>query len=166
MKALPEPLADNMIEYMSHFKTLGDYIEIKSGKVYNIGISLELFIEKTYDTPTVLTNVIEVIKDYLSIDNHDMGENIFIGDLEKEITSTDGVVSIIDLSIYNLFNGGYSTDKCPLPEISSGAFKVNNNVDSFNIDLKSIDNVLYSDFNSMYEILNPNTDIRIKTKLV
>lgn len=166
MKALPEPLADNMIEYMSHFKTLGDYIEIKSGKVYNIGISLELFIEKTYDTPTVLTNVIEVIKDYLSIDNHDMGENIFIGDLEKEITSTDGVVSIIDLSIYNLYNGGYSTDKCPLPETSSGAFKVNNNVDSFNIDLKSIDNVLYSDFNSMYEILNPNTDIRIKTKLV
>ena len=175
MKALPDILVDNILEYMSHYKTLGDYIEVKSGKIYNIGITLELFVEKTYDTPTVLTNVIEVIKDYMSIQNHDMGENIFVGDLQKEITSVDGVISIIDFSVYSVYNGAYSTDRCPLPEdrssengCSSSAsitFKAESGADSFKIDLKSIDNVLYSDYNSMFEILNDN-DIQVKCKVI
>lgn len=175
MKALPDVLVDNIIEYMSHYKTLGDYIEIKSGKIYNLGITLELFIEKTYDTPTVLTNVIETIKEYMSIQNHDIGEDIFVGDLEKEITSVDGVVAIIDFSVYSVYNGTYSSDRCPLPEDTSSeqgctnsssiTFKVNGSGESFKIDLKAIDNVLYSDFNSMFEILNDN-DIQLRTKVI
>jgi hypothetical protein len=164
-KALPDALVDNILEYMSHYKTLGDYIEVKSGKIYNIGISLELFIEKTYDTPTVLTNVIQLIKSYMAVDNHDMGENIFMGDLEKEITSVDGVISIIDLSVYNIYNGSYSTDKCPLPiSDETGDFKVDN-ANAIKINLKEVDNVLYSDYNSMYEILN-DSNIQVKCKLM
>ena len=175
MKALPDVLVDNILEYMSHYKTLGDYIEVKSGKVYNIGFSVELFIEKTYDTPTVLTNAIETIKEYMSIQNHDMGENIFLGDLQKEITSVDGVISIIDFSAYNIYNGSYSTDRCPLPEDTSSeigcstsssiTYNVDGNSKFFKIDLKSIDNVLYSDYNSMYEILN-DSNIQLKCKLI
>ena len=163
MRELPDALADNMIEYMSHYKTLGDFIEFRSGKIYNLSVSVELFIDKTYDTPTVLTNVIETIKEYMSIQNHDMGENIFIGDLEKEITSIDGVVSIIDFSIYSIYGGSYN-DKCPLPggaeENADGGAK------TFKIDLSAVDGVLYSDYNSMFEILNPNIDIKCKVKLV
>ncbi len=175
MKALPDVLVDNILEYMSHYKTLGDYIEVKSGKIYNLGFSIELFIEKTYDTPTVLTNVIETIKEYMSIQNHDMGENIFVGDLQKEITSVDGVISIIDFSVYSIYNGQYSTDRCPLPEDTSAemgcsssssiTFKVDDGADSFKIDLKSIDNVLYSDYNSMFEILN-DSNIQCRVKLI
>lgn len=167
-KGLPDALVDNILEYMSHYKTLGDYIEVKSGKVYNIGISLELFIEKTYDTPTVLTNVIQVIKNYMAVENHDMGENIFIGDLEKEITSVDGVISIIDLSVYNIYGGNsYSNDVCPLPPSEDeGVFKVNDsNATATKINLKEVDNVLYSDYNSMYEILN-DSNIQVKCKLM
>ena len=175
MKALPDVLVDNILEYMSHYKTLGDYIEVKSGKIYNIGFSVELFVEKTYDTPTVLTNVIETIKDYMSIQNHDMGENIFLGDLQKEITSVDGVISIIDFSAYSIYNGSYSTDRCPLPEDTSSevgcttsssiTYKIDDASNFFKIDLKAIDNVLYSDYNSMYEILN-DSNIQLKCKLI
>ena len=164
MRELPDALVDNMIEYMSHYKTLGDYIEFRSGKIYNIRIALELFIDKTYDTPTVLTNVIEAIKEYMSIQNHDMGENIFIGDLEKEITSMDGVISIIDFSVYSIYGGSYG-DKCTLP---GGNEENGDGVDvkTFKIDLSATDGVLYSDYNSMFEILNPNVDIKCKVKLV
>ena len=95
--------------------------------------------------------------------------------MEKEITSVDGVVAIIDFSVYSVYNGTYSPDRCPLPEDTSSeqgctnsssiTFKVNGSGESFKIDLKAIDNVLYSDFNSMFEILNDN-DIQVKCKLV
>lgn len=174
-KALPEALADNIEEYMSHYKTLGDYIEVKSGKIYNIGFLIELFVEKTYDTPTVLTNVITKVKEYMNINNHDMGEDIFIGDLQKEIMLIDGVVSLIDFNVYSIYDGFYSSDRCPLPEANVGnancatnvgnIFKVEDGANSFKIDLNSIDNVLYSDYNSMYEILN-DSNIQVKCKLI
>ena len=173
-KLLPEDLVYNIEEYMSHYKTLGDYIEVKSGRIYNLGFSIELFVEKTYDTPTVLTNVIEKVKDYMNVDNHDMGEDIFVGDLQKEIMLIDGVISLIDFSVYSIYNGFYSSDRCPLPEANLNAncstnvgnvFKVDEGADSFKSDLNSIDNVLYSDYNSMYEILN-DSNIQVKCKLI
>ena len=174
-KALPETLVDNIEEYMSHFKTIGDYIEGKSGKIYNVGFAISLFINKTYDAPTVITNVIEKIKEYMSVNNHDMGENIFIGDLQKEITMVDGVIAIIDFSAYSLYNGMYSSDKCPFPEANLTGncatgevetFSVPEGAESFKIDLDAIDQVLYSDYNSMFEVYNPENDIQIKCKLI
>lgn len=173
-KALPETLVENIEEYMSHYRTVSDYIEGRSGKIYNIGFSIDLFISKTYDTPTVLTNVIEKIKDYMSVDKHDMGEDIFLGDLEKEITLVDGVVSIINFEVYSIYNGNYSSDRCPFPEASNtgacatpvtSAFKTDDAADSFKIDLDAIDHVLYSDYNSMFEIYTDN-DIQLRAKLI
>lgn len=173
-KELPETLVENIEEYMSHYRTISDYIEGKSGKIYNIGFSIDLFISKTYDTPTVLTNVIEKIKDYMAVDKHDMGENIFLGDLEKEIMLVDGVVSLINFEVYSLYNGAYSSDRCPYPEAdvtgtcasaTTNVFKVDDGADSFKIDLDAIDHVLYSDYNSMFEIYT-DSDIQIRTKLI
>lgn len=174
-KALPETLVENIEEYMSHYRTIGDYIEGKSGKIYNIGFSIDLFVSKTYDSPTVLTNVITKIKDYMSVENHDMGEDIFLGDLEKEITLVDGVISIINFDVYSIFNGRYSSDRCPYPEFgvsdstcntnTVNRFKTEDGADSFKIDLDAIDHVLYSDYNSMFEIFNQN-DIQIRCKLI
>jgi len=173
-KALPETLVENIEEYMSHYRTISDYIEGKSGKIYNIGFSIDIFVSKTYDVPTVLTNVIEKIKDYMSVDKHDMGEDIFLGDLEKEIMLVDGVVSLINFEVYSLYNGAYSSDRCPYPEAdltgtcasaATNVFKVDDGADSFKIDLDAIDHVLYSDYNSMFEIYT-DSDIQIRTKLI
>jgi len=173
-KELPETLVENIEEYMSHFRTVSDYIEGKSGKIYNLGFSIDLFVSKTYDAPTVLSNVIERIKDYMSVDKHDMGEDIFLGDLEKEIMLVDGVVSLINFDVYSLYNGAYSSDRCPYPEAdvtglcataAVGVFKVDNSADSFKINLDAIDHVLYSDYNSCFEIFS-DSDIQIRCKLI
>lgn len=172
-KALPQTLVDNIIEYLSGYRTVTDYIECKSGKIYNIGFGLELFISKTYDAPTVVTNVINKVKEYMSVSSHDMGEDIFLGDLEKEITMVDGVIAIIDLSVYSLYDGIYSSDRCPFPEEkTSGECAANttstfyvDNGKSFKISLGDVEHMLSSDYNSMFEIYSDN-DIQVKFKQV
>ena len=173
-KALPDTLAENIVEYMSHFKTVTDYIEVRSGRIYNIGFGIELFVSKSYDIPTVINNVIAKIKEYMSVNNHDMGEDIFVGDIEKEITLVDGVIAIIDMGVYSIYNGAYSSDRCPFPEETTSGncattlgniFKTDDGADSFKIDLNAIDRVLYSDFDSMFEILN-DQNIQIKVKAI
>ena len=173
-KAIPNTLAENIEEYMSHYKHIGDYIELKSGKIYNVGFMIEAFIDKSYNSADVVANIIKTVKDYMDINKLDMGEDIFLGDLNKEITSLDGVISLIDLKVYKINGGGYSSDICPLPSIadtSSGdcgtvdeqPFLVNG-ATCERIDLDNIDSVLLGDNNAMYELKNANYDVRVKIK--
>lgn len=175
-KSLPEALVNNILEYMSHYRSINDYIEVKSGRIYNIGFSVDVFIDKSYNSANVVSNIINKIKDYMDVEKHDMGEDIFIGDLEKEITLIDGVLSLISLRVYNIYSqnsGNYSTDKAPYPMLNEQTdckttnlpvFNVSDGSQSYPIDLDAIDRVLYSDYNSMFEILNPTNDIQIRVK--
>lgn len=170
---LPQTLVENSIEYLSNFKQINDYIEIKSGKIYNIGVMGEMFIDKNYNQANVVTSVINKIKEYFSVNNHEMGDDIFVGDLEKEIMLLDGVIGIIRMKIYKIYNDGYSSDVCPLPETSeesvcgsepSEGFSLKGKSIYREIDLDATDYVLYGDYNSMYEIKSPSSDIQIKIK--
>jgi len=172
--ALPQTLVENVIEYMSNYKQINDYIEIKSGRIYNIGLGIDVFIDKNYNPANVITNIINSVKEYFNVNNHEMGDDIFLGDLEKEITLLDGVVSLIDLRVYKIWNGRYSPDKCPLPPLVPEGVCEPSPAQPFNtpdgslseqIDLMAVDKVLYGDYNSMYEIKNPTFDIQVKCKL-
>lgn len=175
--ALPDMMVKNMIEYLSMYKTLGDFVAIESGKIYNLGVNAELYIDKNYTTSSVIAAVIEVIKGYFDVATHEMGEDIFIADLERLVMGVDGVLGIIDLSVYNIYGGSYSEDICPLPRATdkvtdcNGTIYINPNVGkeyggtSFKIDLERTDNILYMDDNAMGEIKYPNKDIVIKAKV-
>ncbi|MBR6517044.1 MAG: baseplate J/gp47 family protein [Bacilli bacterium] len=172
--AMPKLLMDNIVEYISNYKSLTDYVEIRSGKIYNIGVELDVFIDKNYTTHDVVRNIINIVSNYFDVNKHDMGGEIFIGDLEKEINASDGVISIIDTKIYNIYGGNYNDIPCPLPTKDSSVnpcYKGNNNSFIINnataneIDLNAIDKVLYNDYDSMFEIKNPENDIKIRVKL-
>lgn len=173
---VPEVMANNIVEYLSHYKSLGDYVEIHSGKIFNIGFEVDVFVDKNYVTVDVINQVINTITEYFDINKHDMGSDIFVGDLEKEINMVDGIISLIDLRAYSLSSGIYSSTPCPLPQrdyvsdacetqVITSSFKLGSDVDVFEIDLNSIDHVLYNDIDSMFEIKNPSSDIQVRVKL-
>ena len=173
-KAIPSTLADNLEEYLSHYKPIGDYVEIKSGKVYNVGFLVDVFIDKAYNSSDVISSIISTIRDYMDVNKHDMGEDIFVGSLNKDISMLDGVISLIDVSVYKISGGGYSTDKCPLPSIEDTSESSCAKQDTYQflvegavaekIDLDATDSVLIGDNESMYEVRNPVYDIRVRAK--
>lgn len=172
--ALPQTLVENVMSYMEGFKSINDYLEIKSGKIYDIGFTIDIFVDKSYTTSDVVTSVINLVSDYMSVENHQMGEDIFIGDLEKNIGLVDGVSNLISLKVWNIFNGKYSSSKSPLPRVSvsTTCTSISNNGFNLNtsgsyaeeLDMESVDKVLYGDYNSMYEILNDKADIQVRVK--
>ena len=173
--ALPQTLVENVLEYMSNYKQINDYIEIRSGRIYNIGLGIDVFVDKNYNPANVVTNIINIVKNYFDVNKHEMGDDIFVGDLEKEITLLDGVVSLIEVRIYKIWNGRYSPDKCPLPILIEGSacditsakpFNTPDGSESEQIDLAAVDKVLYGDYNSMYEIKNPTSDIQCRVRTV
>ena len=175
---LPQPMAENIVEYLSHYKNLTDYIEVRSGRIYNLGFIIDIFVDKSYTTADVVASVINKVKEYMDINAHEMGEDIFIGDLEREVNAMDGVISLINLEVHNVYDGIHSHDKCPLPSTDDNPWCYNptdhptaseewNGEGSkhFKIDLNAIDHVLYSDIDSQFEVKYPENDIKIRVKL-
>lgn len=174
-KAVPNVLAENIENYLKYYKTIGDYVEIKSGKIYNVGFLIDTFIDKSYNAADVISSIINVVRERLDINKHRMGEDIFIGELYREISVLDGVIGLIDLRCYKIIGGSYSSDECPLPSISDTTYSECNNdtEEPFiipgsekveRIDLEAVDSVLIGDSMAMYEIKNPNLDIKIRVK--
>lgn len=172
--ALPSLLIDNIKEYMSHYKNLTDYIEMRSGKIYNLGFEIDAFIDKNYTTEYVIKNIINKVKEYMDINNHMMGDNIFLGDLEKEINKIDGVIALIDLRVYNIYGSTYGSNaKFPLYNTTIDCntrtaerylSPKDTNAICDRIDLEALDSVLENDYNSMFEVKN-DTDICVRCKL-
>lgn len=165
---VPAAFAKNLESYLSEYRMINDYVEMKAGKIINLSFEIDCFISKSYDSADIATKIINTVKDYMSIDKHQMGDDIFLGDLEKEITLVDGVKNVIDLRVYNEFagpkystiqttQGVYSKTNCyGTGELSNGRSQ---------IDLESSDHILVSDNDTMFEIKYPEQDIRVQLKV-
>lgn len=168
MRELAEPVSENMQEYLSNYKMINDFIEIKSGKVINLKFEIDAIVDKSYDKSNVTKTIIETVKNYMDIRKHQMGEDIFLGDIQKELNKIDGVLNIIDIRLYNPIGNGYSTDEITQELIDPSECgydeyaEAETNFDR-QINLKSSDMMLYNDVNSMFEILNDN-DITVRIK--
>ena len=159
---LPLTLIKNMQDYLSEYRMINDFVEIKSGKIINLGFNVDVFIDKNYNKSDVITNVINTIYEYMDINKHNMGDDIFIGDLEKEINRTDGVISLIDLKVYNKFGEGYSETKTEQEIVVD---PTDSTADEYQIDLVASESVLISEGDTMFEIKHPERDIIVRCKV-
>ncbi len=170
MNTLSEVVAENLKEYLSQYRMLNDFVEIKSGKIINLAFRLTVYIDKTYDKSEVAKRIIDTVYDYMDIRRRLMGEDIFIGDLQKEISKMDGVVNLAKLQIFNKVGGDYSEDattqELVVPVSCDYEQTDQQTVDEENeIDLNKSDYMLFSESNSMFEIKNKNSDIIIVAKV-
>lgn len=167
---LCETVAENIKEYLSQYRMINDFIEIKSGKIINLGFYLTIYVDKSYDKSEVTKRVIDTVYDYMDIRRHLMGEDIFVGDLFKEISKLDGVLNLVNLRITNKVGDGdgYSNDATtqPLVELCECCNDEYEDYEALEneIDLKASDYMLLSEANSMFEIKEKNTDITVIVK--
>ena len=168
---LPDILCENLQNYLSEYRMINDFVEMKSGRIVNLQFEVDLFVDKNYDTSNVVSNVINTIKDYMDINNRQMGDDIFVGDIEKMISKVDGVQNLIELRVYNIFDGDYSKTKtmqqvksyetcCMNDEAGDSGEETNR----LCIDLKASDKMLYSENDTMLEVKFYERDIICRVK--
>lgn len=167
---LSETVANNIVDYLGHYKMLNDYVEFRSGKIINISFNLTVYVDKSYDKAEVAKRIIDTVYDYMDIKKHEMGDDIFLGDMTKQISQLDGVIQLSEIKAYNKVGNGYSEDTISQELVHVGDCNYEEyqeegeNYDN-QIDLKSSDMMLFSESNSMYEILNKDTDIILNVKV-
>jgi hypothetical protein len=135
-------------------------------------VEADIYIDKNSNRSNVIKQVIDTIYAYMDINKHQMGEDIYVSDIIKEIMKVDGVINLFEIRIFNEYNGEYSITKSSLPEYNDmtcdtgeddkGDAVIEEN--RFRIDIDALDGILYSDAESMYEIKFKDRDIRIRAR--
>lgn len=165
---IPVTLTNNIVNYLSGYRMINDFVEVKSGKIINLSFDADVIIDKNYEKTVVISDIINVIKKYMDVNGKFMGDEIYIGDIEKEISKTDGVINLISLRVYNEHGEGYSPNLIAQETIASdnydGEIYYLGDGTSDLIDIEATDGILYSDGDSMFEVKYPEKDIRIRIK--
>lgn len=142
-------LKENIAEYLTEFRMINDYIEIQDGKIYNLALTIDVYVANIADNQ-IANSIITLVRDFFDINNHQMDENIFLGPLQREILTANGVINVIDIIVYNKVGGVYSNNTIS-QEI----------VDPATGQIQIINNTIYSTEDGMFEIKFPQTDIKV-----
>ena len=141
-------LKNNITEYLTEFRMINDYIEVRDGQIYNLALTFDLFINDSANQGALANTVIQTVIDYFNVNNEQMNQDIFLGDLLHEINSINGVINILSTKVYNKVGNGYSLNEINQPY-----------VDSTTREIQLINNTVYSSEDSMFEIKYPQKDI-------
>jgi hypothetical protein len=170
-ESISTTMIDNIQNYLSEYKMIGHYVVVKPARVINLQIEVDVMINKGFNDNDVVRDIINSVSSFFDVNNHKMGENIYVAQLISTILTIGGVRNLIELRVYNIFNGAYSKSKIN-QSVVAGWFDENGvwqpsieaGTNRVQVNLSDNDNILFADSDSMFEIKSINNDIRIKVK--
>jgi len=143
-------LKENIAEYLSGYRMVNDYIEVRDGKIFNLSFDVDLFVSDSVNQGELANNVINTVADYFDVNAEQMNEDIFLGDLQNSINDINGVINILSIKVYNKVGNGYSLNQIEQEYLNEDTREI-----------KLINNTVYSVEDSLFEIKYPDRDIRV-----
>ena len=146
-------LKNNILEYLSEYRMINDYIDIQSGEVIDLSLEIDLVIDKNENPTDIIRTTITNTTDFFAIEKRKMGDPLFVGDLMREIGSVAGVVNVVDIRVFNKIGGQYSS-----------AEVVQTYKNETTKEIQQSDMTVYMKTNQIFQIRFPNVDIKVRTK--
>ena len=153
-------IKENIQKYLVPFRMINDYVEINDGKVINIQIEADLFIDKTFNAGEIKQEAITAIKEYFDIEKWQMNQNIYISQVTDFLRDIPGVINVVDIRFYNMESGNYSET---LHSQANFNRVQDPNTGVFRTQFGFIDNAIFGTPISMFEIKFPESDVRCRT---
>jgi len=146
-------LKNNVLNYLSNYRMLNDYLDIRSGEVIDMGLEMDLVVNKNENSTEIIKSVIEQTTSFFSVTKRKMGDPLLVGDLKREIGNVGGVVNVVDIRVYNKIGGNYSSSQVAQSYVSD-----------VTKEIQQSDGTIYMKSNQIFQIRFPNVDIKIRTK--
>jgi hypothetical protein len=146
-------LKNNILNYLSEYRMINDYIDIQSGEVIDLSLQIDLHVDKNTNPTDIIRAVIDGTTTFFAIEKRKMGDPLFVGDLSKTIGNVAGVVNVIDIRVYNKIGGQYSSSQV------AQSYK-----DETTKEILQSDMTIFMKSNQIFQIRFPNVDIMVRTK--
>jgi hypothetical protein len=146
-------LRNNILDYLSEYRMVNDFLDIQSGEVIDMGLEIDLVIDKNGNQTEIVKTSVEDIISYFAIEKRKMGDPLLVGDLYRMIGAVSGVVNVIDIRVFNLIGGDYSSAEVAQSYVNSVTKEIQQN-----------DSTIYMKSNQIFQIRFPNIDVKIRVK--
>jgi hypothetical protein len=146
-------LKNNVANYLSNYRMINDYISIQSANVIDLGINIDVVLDNSQNQGTVISQIVNVITEYMSPSNRQMGQNVYVSEIRRLVQSENGVISVADIQVFNKIGGQYS---------SSQTSQRYANEDTKQIEL--IDDTIFAEPSQTYQLRFPSKDVIVRVK--
>lgn len=153
MNSVSTILKNNLMEYLSHYKSPNDLVEITSGKVIDLGLELDIVIDRNQTEMLVVREIIDKTVEYFTINKRKMGDHLFVGDYQRVIGTINGVVNVVDCRVYNMVGGEYSNSEISQPYKDKETREIQQN-----------DMTVFMENDQIYQIRNTKKDVKVRVK--
>lgn len=149
-------IKSNLQRYLVPYRMINDYVEINDGKIINLQIEVDLFIDKTFNSSEVKQQAINQIKQYFDVEKWQMNQNIYMSQLTDFLRDIPGIINVVDLRVYNMEGGGYSDTRHSQANLNRTQ---NPNTGGYRTQMSFIDYTIFGTPISMFEFKYPERDI-------
>jgi hypothetical protein len=146
-------LKNNILDFLSEYKMINDFIDIASGEVVDMRLEIDLAVNKNENQTDIIQTVIQNVTQYFDYGKRKMGDPLLVGGLHNIIGNVSGVENVIEIRVYNNIGGQYSSAQV------AQRYK-----DTQTKEIQQLDNTIYMKSNQIFQIRFPNKDIKVRVK--
>ena len=137
-------LKQNIKTYLSHYRMIGDSINIKDAFIINLGVEFQVITRPEVNNNQILRTCISIVNNFLNTANTQINQPIILSQLEIALDSVNGVQTVKNVVITNK------------NDVSRGYSQY-----AYDIDGATQNKVIYPSIDPMiFEIKFPNIDIK------
>jgi hypothetical protein len=132
---------------------INDYISVEAAQVIDLSFDISVVLDSSQNQGNVITSIISVVSGYMSPASREMGQNVYVSEIRRQIQSLNGVISISDISVFNKVGGEYSSSQ------TSMSYS-----DSTTKQISLVDETIFAEPSQIYQVKFQNKDIVVRTK--
>ena len=152
-------IKNNLAKFLVPYRMINDYIEINDGKVVNLQVEVDLYVNKDFNSNEIKSNTISVVSDFMNIERWEMNQNIYVSQITEKIREVPGVINVVEIRFYNMESGGYSSTLCAQ---ATGGRSLIPATGGYRTEIDYLDNSIFGSPLAMFEIKFPGRDILIR----
>jgi len=146
-------LKNNVANYLSNYRMINDYVSIEVANVIDLQIDIDVVLDNSQNQGTVISKIINIVSDYFDPSNRQMGENVYISEIRRQIQNENGVISVANISVFNKVGGQYSSSQTSQRYIDPNTKQI-----------ELIDDTIFAEPKQIYQVRFPSKDINVRVK--
>lgn len=143
-------LKQNVANYLSNYRMINDYISVVTAEVIDLGVDISIVLDAAQNSGQVITDVINRISEYFNPQFRELGQNVYISELNRIVQSQNGVLTVSEIKIFNKVGGQYSSAETSM-EYADPETK----------EIEPVYDTIFAQPSQVYQVRYPNKDIRV-----
>jgi len=146
-------LKTNIASYLSNYRMINDYISVESAQVVDLSMDISVVLDSSQNQGVVISQIIDIVTKYFSPSVREMGENVYISEIRRQVQTLNGVISVAAIDVINEVGGQYSSSQ------TSQRY-----LDTTTRQIELIDETIFAEPTQIYQVRYPGKDIRVRVK--